>query len=81
MLFTIDEKLTSAFNHSQGTLFLLEALRRSNLTHSAKFFNAGSRLLANNFLGALENPSLYNLTNFLQHCIRQNCRRLERPYP
>jgi hypothetical protein len=29
--------------HSQGTLHLLEALRRSNLTSSAKFFNAGSR--------------------------------------
>jgi hypothetical protein len=67
MMFTIDEKLTSAFNHSlnpnQGTLFLLEALRRSNLTHSAKFFNAGSRLLANNFVGAVENPSLHKLTN------------------
>ena len=28
---------------SQGTLYLLEALRCANLTSSTKFFNAGSR--------------------------------------
>ena len=32
---------------SQGTLYLLEALRRANLTSSTKFFNAGSRYLLN----------------------------------
>jgi hypothetical protein len=69
------------FPHLQGTLFLLEALRRSNLTSSTKFFNAGSRWGAE-FVVVVTVTFACQPIHFifvLQHCVRQISRLMGRP--